>query len=86
MFFSNIFYGKIIDNECEYGRPRDVFPETRGVSALVVAVFAQTFSKKIIGETASLGEAVHAFVDANVDSAVMYNVFEFVLGYDLWWD
>ena len=41
------------------------------VPALVIAVFGKAFGKQVIGEDTSLRKAVHAFVDADVNVAVV---------------
>ena len=39
MFLADVFRTKIIDNQCEADRARDVFPQAWGVGNFIVTVF-----------------------------------------------
>ena len=56
------------------------------MAALVVAMLAKTFFEESGGKNAGLGQSIHAFVDADVDVAVVDLVKELVLLYDFFRD
>lgn len=53
------------------------------MSGLVVAVLGEAFGEEFVGKHAGLGQAVHAFIDADVDVAVVGKGEEIVFGKDL---
>ncbi len=55
------------------------------MAALVPAVFGEACLEEVVGEFACLGEAIHAFVDSDVDVVVVLHGVEFVFGDNFWW-
>jgi hypothetical protein len=84
--FSFVFNAEVVDDEGELDGAPGVFPEALHEGGLVVAVFRQTFGEKVVGELAGLGQAVHAFVDADVYVAIVGEGLEVVRIYDFLWD
>ncbi len=75
------FYPEVVNYKAENDTAPDVTPEARSVLALVVTLFG------LVGDDAGLGEAVHAFVNFNIDpSFVIYQVPEVVFDDDLFGD
>ena len=67
MFDSNIFYTKVIHYEAELDGMPFVVPEARGGFSLVVAFSKKAGSKEIVGQNASLGKAIAALANFEVD-------------------
>ena len=63
-----------------------VFPQAMDKFALVVTVFAEAFFEELLGQEASLWEALHVFPDFDVDVTILgVFVTEVVeLNYFLW--
>ncbi len=70
MFDSNIFYTKVIHYEAELDGTSFVAPEARGGFGLVVAFSKKAGSEEIVGQNASLGKAIAASVNFEVDPTV----------------
>jgi len=71
VFDSNIFYTKVIHYEAELDGTPFVAPEARGGFSLVVAFSKKAGSEEIIGQNASLGKAIAALANSEVDPTVM---------------
>ena len=65
--FGEIFYSKIIDTQTEFGATSFVLPKASGVRARMVAVRSELVDKVLVGKDSRLFEAVHAFLDSDVD-------------------
>ena len=70
MFDSNIFYTKVIHYEAELDGTPFVAPEARGGFSLVVAFSKKAGSEEIVGQNASLGKAIAASANFEVDPTV----------------
>ena len=68
--FSYVFNDKVIINEGEYKSLPLVNPESRCCGILLVAVFVEACGKEIVGELASLGEAIDTFANFEIDPSV----------------
>ncbi len=71
MFDSNIFYTKVIHYEAELDGTPFVAPEARGGFSLVVAFSKKAGLEEIIGQNASLGKAIAALANFEVDPTVV---------------
>ena len=69
--FSHELYGEVINCEDEYDGAGFVFPETWRCGCFVVAVVVEALAQEIVGEAASLGEAIHPFQDFEVYPSVV---------------
>ena len=76
MLFSNVFHSEVIHNEAEGNGASFVGEEAGDSFGLVVAVLGKVGDENIIGNASRLREAVHAFVDFNVDIAIANDVLE----------
>jgi len=65
------FYPKIVDDEAENCTTPDVTPEARCVLALVVTSFEHSLFEELVGNDAGLGEAVHAFLNFDIDPSII---------------
>jgi len=70
VFDSNIFYTKVIHYEAELDGTSFVAPEARGGFSLVVAFSKKTGSEEIVGQNASLGKAIAASANFEVDPTI----------------
>jgi hypothetical protein len=70
VFYSNIFYPKVINNEAELDGTPFVAPETRGGFRFIVAFSKNARSEEIVGQDASLGKAIAALENFEVDPTV----------------
>ena len=70
MFDSNIFYTKVIHYEAELDGTSFVAPEARGRFSLIVAFSKKAGSDEIFGQNASLGKAIAASANFEVDPIV----------------
>jgi len=70
VFNSNIFYTKVIYYEAELDGTPFVAPEARGGFSLIVAFSKKAGSEEIIGQNASLGKAITASANFEVDPTV----------------
>ena len=70
MFDSNIFYTKVIHYEAELDGTPFVAPEARGGFSLVVAFSKKAGSEEIVAQNASLGKAIAASANFEVDPTV----------------
>jgi len=70
VFYSNIFYTKVIHYEAELDGTPFVVPEARGGFSLVVAFSKKAGSEEIVGQNASLGKAIAALANFEVDPTV----------------
>jgi len=67
VFDSNISYTKVIHYEAELDGTPFAAPETRGGFSLVVAFSKKAGSEEIVGQNASLGKAIAASANFEVD-------------------
>ena len=86
MFDSNIFYTKVIHYEAELDGTPFVAPEARGGFSLVVAFSKKAGSKEIVGQNASLGKAIAALANFEVDPTVTVSTRKLALLYEFRWD
>jgi hypothetical protein len=70
MLFANVLDSKVVDDEAENDGTCRVFPETWGSWCWIVAILDEMLGEALVGDDASLFEAVHAFFDFNVHPAV----------------
>lgn len=70
MFNTHVFNAKIIHNEAELQGTPLVAPEARSGSSFVEAFGNKTSTKKVIGQDASLGEAITTLTNFEVDPAI----------------
>jgi len=70
VFDSNIFYTRVIHYEAELDGTPFVAPEARGGFSLIVAFSKKARSEEIVGQNASLGKAVAALANFEVDPTV----------------
>jgi hypothetical protein len=76
------FYPEIVNDKAENYTTPDVTPEARSVLALVVTPLGQSLFEELVGDDAGLGEAVHAFLNFNIDSSVLVDQVPEVVSYD----
>ncbi len=62
---------EVVDNQAKRNVQSFVLKETGSVGALVVAVFCEVRDEPKLAQTTSLREAVHAFLDLEVDGIVV---------------
>lgn len=87
MFFAHIFDPKVVHYEAEGDGTSGVGEKARDLVRLDIAMGFEVGDKGIIGDSASLGEAIHAFADFNVDKTLFINNgCEIVLVNDWLWD
>jgi hypothetical protein len=86
VFTANILDTKIVDDKGENDRAGRVLEKARGVSTLVVAMGGKVRDKGIICNFSSLGKAVHAFADLDINVAVMDKGAEVVLVKNRFWN
>ena len=70
MFDSNISYTKVINYEAELDGTPFVAPEARGGFSVVVAFSKKAGLEEIVGQNASLGKAIAASANFEVDPTV----------------
>jgi len=70
VFYSNIFYSKVINNEAELDGTPFVAPEARGGFHLVVTFNKKARSEEIIGKDASLGQTITTLANFVVDPTI----------------
>jgi hypothetical protein len=70
VFYSDIFYSKVINNEAELDGMPFVAPEARGGFHLVVTFNKKAGSEEIIGEDASLGQTITTLANFKVDPTI----------------
>jgi len=71
MFATNVFDTKIINDEAKGNRACNMAEQTRGVFCLNVTMLGKVGNKLVVGNSASLGEAIHAAADFNVDVIIV---------------
>jgi hypothetical protein len=74
VFGSNIFYAKVINNEAELDEMPFVAPETRGGFHFIVVFSKEVRLEEIVGQDASLGKAIAALANFEVDPTVTVSV------------
>jgi len=67
VFYSNIFYSKVINNEEELDGTPFVVPEARGGFHFIVTFNKKVGSEKIIGQDAGLGQTIATLANFEVD-------------------
>jgi len=71
VLLADIFDSKIIDHEGKFNGAPFVTPEPGCVTTLEVSFGFQSFSEELVGEDASLGKAVHATSNFDVDVTIV---------------
>jgi hypothetical protein len=79
VFEPNILHPKVINNETELDGTPFVAPEAWGGFSFVISFSKKVESEEIIGKNASLGKAITALVNFEVDPTVMIATLKFVL-------
>jgi hypothetical protein len=70
MFLLNVRHAKIVNHKAKGDRTDLVGEYARGVGLLNGAMLPEVKCEVVVGEDASLGEAVQAFVDFTVDESI----------------
>ena len=70
VFFSDIFYTKIIHNEAETDGSQIMFSETRADRALPIFFGIQAFCEEVLSYFSGKGEALHSLSDFKIDVAI----------------
>ena len=70
MFLANVFYTKIIDNQCEADRARDVFPQAWGVGNFIVTMFCLALLEEPVSKDACLGQSIHCSSNFHIDITI----------------
>ena len=86
MVVANVLDSKVIHDEHKNDGSPFVVPEARHSGALVVAVGGKSFGEEVIGQFASLFEAIDAFCDLEVNPVVEGILGEIVLINEFLWD
>ena len=82
----NILDAKVVHNKDKDDGPPLVTPQARGSGTLVIAMGRESFGEEVIGQFASLLEAIDAFRDLEVDPVVEGILREIVLTDEFLWD
>ena len=82
----NISDSKVIHNKDKNDGSPFVTPEARCSGALVVAMGGESFGEEVIGQFASLFEAIDAFCDLEVNPVIEGILGEIVLINEFLWD
>ncbi len=86
VFDSNIFHTKVIYYEAELDGTPFVAPETRGGFNFIIAFSKKAGSEEIVGQNASLGKAIAASANFEVDPAVAVHTRKLVFINKFSWD
>ena len=87
IFFLGVFDTKVINNKTEPNVPSLVLPEAWGETSWGKIVLGQMVFEEFIGKFSSLGKAVHAFLDLDIDVSIsMDHGVEVVLLAYFFWD
>ncbi len=86
VFDSNIFDPKVIYNEAELDGAPFVAPETRGGISFIVTFRKKARLEEILGHDASLGKAIAALANIEVDPTVAVTTRKLVLLNEFRWD
>jgi hypothetical protein len=86
VFDSNIFHTKVIYNEAELNGTPFVAPEARGGFSFVIAFSKKAGSEEIVGQNASLGKAIAASANFEVDPTIPVSSRKLVLFNEFCWD
>ena len=70
MLLTNIFYSKIVDNECETDRPPFISPQTKCNLALMVAMGIEACFKECLGQDSTLGKPIHSALDEDINESI----------------
>jgi hypothetical protein len=71
VFAARVLYFDVISNQTEDNGTDSMGEETRSVLCLYVSVLGEMLDESIVGELASLGNAVHAFTDFDKNMSVV---------------
>jgi hypothetical protein len=80
---TGVLYPEIVHDEGEHGLSSLVLPQSGSVAALEVSMGLETLFKELVGQDASLGKAIHAFGNLDVDVVVVDQLHEVVFVNDL---
>jgi len=86
VFYSNVFYAKVIHDEAELDRTPFVAPETRGGFNFIIAFSEKAGSEEIVGKDAGLGKAIAAAANFEVDPAIAVCTCKLVFLNEFIWD
>jgi hypothetical protein len=86
VFCPNILQPKVINNEAELEGMPFVAPEAWGGFSLVISFSKKTGSEEIAGKNASLGKAITALANLEVDSPVTNATLKVVLLNEFRWN
>ena len=78
MFAADVLDAEVINHKGEENGARFMAEEAGGVFTLVVAVFGKVGNEGVVGDAAGLGEAIHAFVDFDVNVTFVDEGFKIV--------
>ena len=82
----NILDAKVVHNKDKDDGPPLVMPQARGSGTLVIAMGRKSFGEKVVGQFASLLEAIDAFCDLEVNPVIEGILGEIVLIDEFLWD
>lgn len=80
-----IFDGEVVDDQGEMEWTSGVFPKAGSDASRNVTEGLKELAQAIVGDFASLGQAIHAFTDLNIDVVFVDKGVEFVLIHDGLW-
>lgn len=75
----DVFYTKVIDCKCELYGLSGVFPESRCMWDLVVTGQAESLFEELVGQDASLWEAIDCFATLDIDISIFRMLVEVIL-------
>jgi hypothetical protein len=78
VFYPNILHPKVIYYETELDGPPFVVPEAWGGVCLIISLSKKAGLKEIVGKNASLGKAITALANLEVDLPVMIGTLQIV--------
>jgi hypothetical protein len=78
VFYADIFYSKVINNEAELDGISFVAPEARGGFHLVVTFNEKAGLEEIIGKDASLGQTITTLANFEVDPTIVVRTYKLV--------
>ena len=75
VFFSDVFYAKVVDNECERYWSCCVFPQAGHQFALEISVFVEALFKQFVRKESCLGQSMHSLCDLDTNHALFVGYF-----------
>ena len=75
VFFSNVFYAKVVNNECKRYWSCCVFPQAGHQFALEISVFVEALFKQFVRKESCLGQSMHSLCDLDTNHALFVGYF-----------